>query len=244
MNTTATNSAHRPIAAGKRSLHVRRGSKTRSNDRVGTRISTAGGRAGNCANFFENWNRYYDPMSGRYLASEPLMVEPVNVAAACAQGQSMSTYQYATSSPTRTTDPTGLYEVDGNCNLPSKGKEKKAIENAARKLASQISNEEKVCSEADLRTCVMKQINDVKVTCNENTTIECNKPDSDHKGQTLAYATVGRCGGPSDRVFWCKRKLSADCAAEVLVHEAAHSCGWNHFDGAGVPGNDGTTSCN
>lgn len=109
MNTTATNSAHRPIAAGKRSLHVRRGSKTRSNDRVGTRISTAGGRAGNCANFFENWNRYYDPMTGRYLASEPVLNSPrLPLMVATNIGTALPTYSYAGSSPTYYVDKDGL----------------------------------------------------------------------------------------------------------------------------------------
>lgn len=34
-------------------------------------------------------------------------------------------------------------------------------------------------------------------------------------------------------------ELGADGIARVIIHEAAHSCGWNHGDGGDIPGDDG-----
>ena len=85
---------------------------------------------------------------------------------------------------------------------------------------------------------LLERLTDVQgeVTCNENTTLECKKPRSG--GPLGAYVVDrGSCGAPSDRVFWCNLKLSADQAARILVHEAAHTCGWDHCQGHGVPDN-------
>jgi hypothetical protein len=37
--------------------------------------------------------------------------------------------------------------------------------------------------------------------------------------------------------------LSRRCRAQAMVHELAHSCGWHHGDGQGVPGDEGTLPC-
>lgn len=47
----------------------------------------------------QNWNRFYDPASGRYLESEPLLMLP----------RRATVYSYAGSNPITRYDPTGLY---------------------------------------------------------------------------------------------------------------------------------------
>lgn len=44
-----------------------------------------------------NWNRYYDPSSGRYLSPDPLGIE-----------SDIALYTYAQNNPLKFTDPTGL----------------------------------------------------------------------------------------------------------------------------------------
>ncbi len=58
---------------------------------------------------FENWNRYYDPSTGRYLSPEPMLQSPVAVKAMAMRGMSMPAYAYANNNPIKNTDPTGNY---------------------------------------------------------------------------------------------------------------------------------------
>jgi hypothetical protein len=44
-------------------------------------------------------------------------------------------------------------------------------------------------------------------------------------------------------VRWCEEKATPDCRAKAMVHELAHSCGWSHGQGLGVPGDDGFLRC-
>lgn len=57
---------------------------------------------------FENWNRYYDPASGRYLSPEPLLQQPQYVRGQAQRGLGVPAYAYANNNPLYWTDPTGL----------------------------------------------------------------------------------------------------------------------------------------
>jgi RHS repeat-associated protein len=56
----------------------------------------------------ENWNRYYDPSTGRYLSPEPMFQSPEYVKSMAKQGMSVPAYAYAANNPMRYSDPTGL----------------------------------------------------------------------------------------------------------------------------------------
>ena len=58
--------------------------------------------------FHENWNRYYEPQSGRYLSPEPLLQNPKWVKEELTGGHPVATYAYARNNPVTTVDPTGL----------------------------------------------------------------------------------------------------------------------------------------
>jgi RHS repeat-associated protein len=57
--------------------------------------------------FFENWNRYYDPSAGRYLQPEPMTMKPSYLAAMMAAGSSIPTYSYALNNPLHFIDRDG-----------------------------------------------------------------------------------------------------------------------------------------
>ncbi|MBZ4334636.1 RHS repeat-associated core domain-containing protein [Corallococcus sp. AS-1-12] len=57
---------------------------------------------------FENWNRFYDPNIGRYLAPEPLMSKPKWVVAEIASGTPPLLYGYASNNPVAYVDIDGL----------------------------------------------------------------------------------------------------------------------------------------
>lgn len=180
-------------------------------------------------------NRNDETNSGRYLQPEPLLSEPSFVAFRANRARTLPAYAYASSNPIGLTDPTGRYSVEGPCNTPNVTEDKAEIELIALQYAEKLEEFESLCGLNSFKECVKAQVADVKVTCNENTTLECSKPRSD--GPLGAYVVDrGSCGAPTDRIFWCNLKLTADQAARILVHEAAHTCGWGHCQGHGVPG--------
>lgn len=61
----------------------------------------------------ENWNRYYEPTSGRYLSPEPLLQSAKWVAAQLRLGRQVPSYSYALNNPLRNSDPTGLFVPEG-----------------------------------------------------------------------------------------------------------------------------------
>ena len=56
----------------------------------------------------ENWNRYYEPWTGRYLSPEPLLGSAEYVVLKAKFGASVSTYAYASNNPVARLDPNGL----------------------------------------------------------------------------------------------------------------------------------------
>ncbi|MCE9672351.1 hypothetical protein LY474_31550 [Myxococcus stipitatus] len=59
--------------------------------------------------FFENWNRFYDPSVGRYLGPEPKAQEPSWMLEEVAKGRSPFIYVYANNNPVGFIDPEGLW---------------------------------------------------------------------------------------------------------------------------------------
>lgn len=59
------------------------------------------------SDLFENWNRYYDPFTGRYLQPEPVLHDPWWPKEFAQAGHSLPTYAYALNNPVKFTDPDG-----------------------------------------------------------------------------------------------------------------------------------------
>ena len=60
---------------------------------------------------FENWNRFYDAETGRYLQPEPKLLDGSWLSRLSSQGFAPSVYAYSNSNPMVFKDPTGLYFV-------------------------------------------------------------------------------------------------------------------------------------
>lgn len=56
----------------------------------------------------ENWNRYYEPHTGRYLQPEPILNRPRYVMRDARRGHSVPAFAYAVNSPLHYSDATGL----------------------------------------------------------------------------------------------------------------------------------------
>ncbi|MFZ5439673.1 MAG: RHS repeat-associated core domain-containing protein [Myxococcota bacterium] len=57
----------------------------------------------------ENWNRYFDAVSGNYLSPEPMLQVPFYVNGVASAGHSVPTYAYAVNNPLRYSDSNGLF---------------------------------------------------------------------------------------------------------------------------------------
>jgi hypothetical protein len=101
-----------------------------------------------------------------------------------------------------------------------------------------------VISEELLRMCVRRQCSDLTVKCGEETRIECKFLDSQSSDVTLGFTKFIHVGTthrffPKNETYWCEvGSLSQECVIKAITHELAHSCGWDHGQGHGVPGND------
>ncbi len=94
-------------------------------------------------------------------------------------------------------------------------------------------------SDECLRSCVIAQCSGVTVRCGDRkTVVGCSQPREN--GQVGGFTTKGgSCEIPRDELHWCELPLPASCRPLMMVHELAHSCGWKHDQGMGVPGNSG-----
>lgn len=96
-----------------------------------------------------------------------------------------------------------------------------------------------------LRDCVIAGCRGVRIDCSSLDTLEtCGKPKGPGKRSGGFAPPLGHdCKSPGDEVSWCELALGERCRAIIMVHELAHTCGWRHKGGLGVPGDDGTFQC-
>lgn len=99
-----------------------------------------------------------------------------------------------------------------------------------------------------LRQCIEKQCAGVKVNCNSEEIRKTCKDNSSESLSALGYVVrfsdrPTSCDNPSHEVNWCEQSSSRNCRSRAMVHELAHSCGWRHNQGHGVPGDDGRLLC-
>jgi hypothetical protein len=88
-----------------------------------------------------------------------------------------------------------------------------------------------------LKECVKMQCAGIKVDCGETTQQRCKRKESLY-AYTDNYPGVTNCRfAPTNKTHCCERllKKSKACRVKVLVHELAHSCGWDEEKGPGIP---------
>jgi hypothetical protein len=92
-------------------------------------------------------------------------------------------------------------------------------------------------------SCVLSQCGAIKVTCSEWSRRKCKELDKIRGGMTLAFTISAMDTTWYNRVketHWCEEPSSHACVVKAVIHELAHSCGWDHGGNPSVPGNEGS----
>jgi hypothetical protein len=166
-----------------------------------------------------NYFRDYDPSLGRYVESDPLGLKA-----------GTNTYAYVRARPLVRVDRKGLFEFEPTCFDCKNDLEawRRQIDNSCKRVTANISDPE-------LRECITKRCESGKIRCGGP---DCSAPST--KGYNLGIGKEWR----DEKIYLCpnnflnfKWDTTVGCAA---IHEWAHSCKWDHYEGLGVPGNSGT----
>jgi hypothetical protein len=95
-----------------------------------------------------------------------------------------------------------------------------------------------------LGSCVRQQCRDITVTCSEWSRSICKVGSQANPGLSILGFTLVTYHGthhafyPVKETHWCEEPASPECIAKAIIHELAHSCGWDHGQGQNVPGNN------
>ena len=156
-------------------------------------------------------NRHLDATTGRFLQKDPQFTF---------RGGDLNIYRYAKINPILRRDPFGLFSVSGCC-----GNED-TVRNEVRGSCSKVTNN---ISNPPLMACVLKRCADATLECEK----DCDPP-------TLGY-NRSFLGIRSSTIHVCTNTAPPWKYGEIAIHEWAHSCGWDHGEGSGVPGDSGVT---
>jgi RHS repeat-associated protein len=168
--------------------------------------------------------RWYRAGWGRYTQADPAW-SPVRIRD--------THYSYASNSPLNALDPTGLFTIDkSGCKclegVPAGGDQDatrwQAVEHGTLSACLELDT---MITNPQLRKCLKKRCESGRIACDQ----KCGQ-------DTIAWAvpffkTANLCVNNIDD--W-----DAGYMGRVVIHEWAHTCGWMHGGGDGVPGNDGS----
>lgn len=94
-----------------------------------------------------------------------------------------------------------------------------------------------------LMSCMRRQCSAITVTCSEWSRQKCKELRKGPESTLLALTFTSWKGtihlyDPVEQTHWCEVPASRGCIIKAVIHELAHSCGWEHEQGHNVPGND------
>ena len=104
-----------------------------------------------------------------------------------------------------------------------------------------------VITDERLWDCVDQQCRRISVRCGAEVRAECKRRSAQGNGAIMGYTfqVQGETFffSPMKEVYWCEEDAGPECRVKAMVHELAHSCGWEHKEGKGVPANEGDAIC-
>ena len=159
--------------------------------------------------------RFYDAEVGRFISKDPIGFA----------GGDVNLYSYVGQNPVNFADPMGLFSITGKCC----GEEEKIRNSVTLSCEIDIF----LITDLELRKCIKKRCDNAKVNCDNN----C-RPRL--LGYNRQWALFGFVVYRSSTANVCVNNPKAcNKYGRIAIHEWAHSCGWSHGDGKGVPGDSG-----
>ena len=179
--------------------------------------------------------RYYDPLAGRFLSEDPL--------GPAQEGPNL--YEYVSNNPIMNVDPLGRYKIDKSCtdhpcvsiggggpNNPSQAPHQANVQQLIQQTADAACSNLNGITDPKLRSCLQKRCKSGKIKCSDNCPQQ-QKPqagNAPYSGNT-ATLCLDSVGTPS----WSTPQYFGG----TIIHEWAHTCGWHHGQGEGVPHDPG-----
>ena len=170
-----------------------------------------------------NYFRDYEPSTGRYVESDPIGLEGGIVSYAYSRSRSLTIW-----------DPLGLFTVDASCDYCEFGVNNKP--RVTRELESDCSALIFAVTNLALACCLIDR-------CKKDGVVKCNGEGcKDQAGGAYNTPTRvdGRCTNNPEIVYCLKgiNPIAVDITRDGF-HEFAHSCGWRHGMGMGIPKDPG-----
>ncbi len=157
-----------------------------------------------------NYFRDYDPAVGRYVQSDPIGLEG-----------GLNLYEYGKNNPLWRIDPKGLFTIEQDC-CNKDSTIINQISDACRRVTTAITD-------VKLRACILERCKKGRVSCDGVVCWAISK-------KALGWAQQGK----GDTANLCLTNNETTSNLEqfgcVAIHEWAHTCGWEHSSGGGVPG--------
>ena len=159
--------------------------------------------------------RYYSTNMNRWTAVDPAgLIDGPNI------------YVFAGANPIKNKDISGLFTIKGNCQGRSS-----TIKEIATATCKNIDN---IITDANLARCIKNRCRNGMIRC-----------DPCCPAGTAGYNIwVPRISQNNGRHIYWRSQTANICInnhrgdgriAQVIIHEWAHSCGWQHGEGMGVP---------
>ncbi|MCB1633626.1 MAG: hypothetical protein KDI51_03500 [Xanthomonadales bacterium] len=171
-----------------------------------------------------NYFRDYEAGVGRYVESDPIGLR-----------KEISTYAYVGANPMMFLDSRGLFRLDGSC--LNCAVDSTTIEEQTRMACTLIESK---ITDKKLLKCIKKRCEDTgKIKCKLETRGFC-------KSNTLGWAlpfgnTANLCLNTQDYPDFYNSPMGIGM---VVIHEWAHTCGWDHNELGNVPGSGGSQGPN
>jgi RHS repeat-associated protein len=184
---------------------------------------------------YYNRARYFDPSIGRFMSEDPLGPEK--------EGPNL--YEYVDNSPTMGVDPLGRYTIDKSCinhpcisiggggpNNPAKQPYQANVQQLIQQTADEQCSNLNGIWDVKLKSCIQKRCKSGKIKCSD----KCPQDKKQQAGNAPYHGrTATLCLDPIGTPPWDTPLYFG----QTIIHEWAHTCGWHHGGGGGIPNDPG-----